>query len=69
MFLTISSFFVIDDNTIKASIKFAKFEKIEPLTLAWMLTIVQCLLGLPLNPSSPFVSPHVGYFFFFFSPF
>jgi hypothetical protein len=32
---------VIYDNTTKASINLQKLTKLEPLTLAWMLTIIQ----------------------------
>ena len=48
---SISPFLVIDDNTIKASIIFAKIDKFNhlilienkliPLTLVWMLTSIQ----------------------------
>jgi hypothetical protein len=41
MFTTISPFLVIYDNTSKASINLQKLTKLEPLTLAWMLTIIQ----------------------------
>jgi hypothetical protein len=41
MFATISPFLVIYDNTSKASINLQKLKKLEPLTLAWMLTIIQ----------------------------
>jgi hypothetical protein len=41
MFATISPFLVIYDNTTKASINFQELTKLEPLTLAWMLTIIQ----------------------------
>jgi hypothetical protein len=41
MFATISPFFVIYDNTSKVSINLKKLTKLEPLTLAWMLTIIQ----------------------------
>jgi hypothetical protein len=41
MFATISSFLVTYDNTTKASINLQKFTELEPLTLAWMLTIIQ----------------------------
>jgi hypothetical protein len=41
MFATISPFLVIYDNTSKASINLQKLTKVEPLTLAWMLTIIQ----------------------------
>jgi hypothetical protein len=41
MFATISPFLVIYDNTSKASINVQKLKKLEPLTLAWMLTIIQ----------------------------
>jgi hypothetical protein len=41
MFATIFPFLVIYDNTSKASIILQKLTKLEPLTLAWMLTIIQ----------------------------
>jgi hypothetical protein len=41
MFSTISPFLVIYDNTNKASINVQKLTKVETLTLAWMLTIIQ----------------------------
>jgi hypothetical protein len=41
MFATISPFLVVYDNTTKASIILQKLTKLEPLTLAWMLTIIQ----------------------------
>jgi hypothetical protein len=41
MFATISPFLVIYDNTSIASINLQKLTKLEPLTLAWMLTIIQ----------------------------
>jgi hypothetical protein len=41
MFATISPFLVIYDNTSKASINLQKLTKLESLTLAWMLTIIQ----------------------------
>jgi hypothetical protein len=41
MFATISPFLVIYDNTSKASINLHKMTKLELLTLAWMLTIIQ----------------------------
>jgi hypothetical protein len=41
MFATISPFLVIYDNTTKASINLQEFKKLEPLTLSWMLTIIQ----------------------------
>jgi hypothetical protein len=40
MFTTISPFLVIHDNTTKASIHLQKLTELEPLTLAWMLTII-----------------------------
>ena len=49
--------------------KFCRNWQNEPFTLAWMLTIIQCWHGLPLNPSSPFVPPLICYYFFFVSPF
>jgi hypothetical protein len=42
---------VIYDNTTKASINLQKLTKLEPLTLAWMLTIIQT----PLDRTSPFL--------------
>jgi hypothetical protein len=41
MFATISPFLVIYDNITKASINLHELTKLEPLTLAWMLTIIQ----------------------------
>jgi hypothetical protein len=41
MFGTISPFLVIYDNTTKTSINLQKLTELEPLTLAWMLTIIQ----------------------------
>jgi hypothetical protein len=41
MFATISPFLVIYVNTRKASINLQKLTKLEPLTLAWMLNIIQ----------------------------
>jgi hypothetical protein len=41
MFTTISAFLVIYDNTSKANMDLQKLTKLEPLTLAWMLTIIQ----------------------------
>jgi hypothetical protein len=41
MFTTISPFLAIYDNTSKASINLQNLTKLEPLTLAWMLTIIQ----------------------------
>jgi hypothetical protein len=49
MFATIPLFLVIYDNTIKASINLEKLTRLEPLTLAWMLTIIQP----PLDQTSP----------------
>jgi hypothetical protein len=40
MFATISPFLVIYDNTTKASINLQILTELEPLTLAWMLTII-----------------------------
>jgi branched-subunit amino acid transport protein AzlD len=51
MFTTISPFLVIYDNTSKASINMKKLTKIEPLTLFWMLTIIQT----PLEQTFPFL--------------
>jgi hypothetical protein len=41
MFATISPFLVIYENTTKGSINLQELIKLEPLTLAWMLTIIQ----------------------------
>jgi hypothetical protein len=41
MFAIISPFLVIYDNTIKASINLLELIELTPLTLAWMLTIIQ----------------------------
>jgi hypothetical protein len=41
MFARISPFLVIYDNTSKASINLKRLTELEPLTLAWMLTIIQ----------------------------
>jgi hypothetical protein len=41
MFATISLVLVIYDNTSKASINLQILTKLEPRTLAWMLTIIQ----------------------------
>jgi hypothetical protein len=41
MFDTVSPFLVIYDNITKASINLQELIKSEPLTLAWMLTIIQ----------------------------
>jgi hypothetical protein len=41
MFATISPFLVIYDNTTRASINLQILTELEPLTLAWMLTIIQ----------------------------
>jgi hypothetical protein len=38
---TISPFLKIYDNTTKASINLQELTKLEPLTLAWMLTIIR----------------------------
>jgi hypothetical protein len=51
MFATMSAFLLIYDNTSKESIKLQKLTKLEPLTLAWMLTIIQT----PLDQTSPFL--------------
>jgi hypothetical protein len=60
MFATISPFLVIYDNTTEASINLQKLTELEPLTLAWMLTIIQTL------PRSNFPLFHL---MFTFSPF
>jgi hypothetical protein len=49
MFATISPFLVIYDNTTKAIINLQELTELEPLTLAWMLTIIQT----PLDQTSP----------------
>jgi hypothetical protein len=41
MFATISPFLVIYDNTTKTSINLLELTELEPLPLAWMLTIIQ----------------------------
>jgi hypothetical protein len=41
MFATISLFLVIYNNTSKVSINLQKLTKLEALTLAWMLTMIQ----------------------------
>jgi hypothetical protein len=41
MFTAISPFLVIYDNTTKSSVNLQKLTELEPLTLAWMLTIIQ----------------------------
>jgi len=50
MFLTISSFLVIDDNTIKTSINFVKIDKLNHLHLLNLFIECQKKLGkkLPL---------------------
>jgi hypothetical protein len=52
MFATISPFLVIYDKTSKASIKLQNLTKLEPLTLAWKLTIIQTPL-LTVNFHQP----------------
>jgi hypothetical protein len=66
MFATISHFLVIYDNTTKASINLQELTKLVPLTLAWMLTIIQTppRSNFPLDQTSPFLI-----FMFTFSPF
>jgi hypothetical protein len=64
MFATISPFLVIYDNTSKASINLKKLTKLEPLTLALMLTIIQT----PLDETSPpfdllFLCSHIACLF------
>jgi hypothetical protein len=64
MFATISPFLVIYDNTRKANINLKKLTKLEPLTLAWMLTIIQT----PLDQTSPlfdllFLCSHIACLF------
>jgi hypothetical protein len=53
MFATISPFLVIYDNTSNASINLQNLTKLEPLTLAWMLTIIQTP---PISNFPPFLS-------------
>jgi hypothetical protein len=55
MFAKISPFLVIYDNTTKASINLQEMTKLEPLTLAWMLTIFQT----PLRSNFPLFDLHV----------
>jgi hypothetical protein len=67
MFATISPFLVIYDNTSKASINLQKLAKLEPLTLAWMLTPSS---KLPLDQTSPrfdllFLCSHISCLFHF----
>jgi hypothetical protein len=57
---TISPFLVIYDNTTKASINLQELTKLEPLTLAWVLTIIQT----PPRSNFPYLI-----FMFTFSPF
>jgi hypothetical protein len=64
MFATISPFLVIYDNTSKASIILQKLSKLEPLTFAWMLTIIPT----PLRSNFPlfdllFLCSHIACFF------
>jgi hypothetical protein len=59
MFATISPFLVIYDNTTNASINLQKLTELEPLTLAWMLTIIQT----PLRSNFP-----IFYLMFTFPP-
>jgi hypothetical protein len=66
MFATVSPFFVIYDNTSKASINLHKLTKLELLTLAWMLTIIQT----PLDQTSSlfdllFLCSHIACLFHF----
>jgi hypothetical protein len=49
MFTTISPFLVIYDNTTKESINLQRLTELEPLTLAWMLTMIQT----PPRPNFP----------------
>jgi hypothetical protein len=55
MFATISPFLVIYDNTTKASINLLELTELEPLTLAWMLIIIQT----PHRSNSPLFDLHV----------
>jgi hypothetical protein len=55
MFATISPFLVIYDNTTKASINLQELTELEPLTLAWMLTIIQT----PPRSNFPLFDLHV----------
>jgi hypothetical protein len=50
MFATVSPFLVIYDITSKTNINLQKLTRLEPLTLSWMLTIIQT----PLDQTSPF---------------
>jgi hypothetical protein len=66
MFATISPLLVIYDNTSKASINLQKLTKLEPLTLAWMLTIIET----PPRSNSPlfdllFLCSHITFLFHF----
>jgi hypothetical protein len=55
MFATISPFLVIYDNTTKVSINLQELTKLEPLTLAWMLTIIQT----PPRSNFPLFDVHI----------
>jgi hypothetical protein len=55
MFATISPLLVIYDNTTKASINLQKLIELEPLTLAWMPTIIQT----PPRSNFPLFDLHV----------
>jgi hypothetical protein len=64
MFATICPFLVLYDNTSKVSINLQKLTKLEPLTLAWMLTIIQT----PPRSNFPlfdllFLCSHIACFF------
>jgi hypothetical protein len=60
MFATISPFLVMYDNTTKASINLQILTELEPLRLAWMLSVIQT----PPRPNFPLFD-----LMFTFSPF
>jgi hypothetical protein len=55
MFATISPFLVIYDNTTKANINLLELTELEPLTLSWVLTIIQT----PPRSNFPLFDLHV----------
>jgi hypothetical protein len=55
MFTRISPFLVIYDNTTKASTNLQELTELEPLTLSWMLTIIQT----PPRSNFPLFDLHV----------
>ena len=59
MFVTISPFLVIDDNTIKASIKFARIDKFNHLHLLGCLPPSNNGLASPKTMVPPFCPPPI----------